>query len=33
MVNARRIRAYNEVNRLFGYSAMYIGTPEAIFHD
>lgn len=32
MVNARRVRAYNEINRLFGYADIDIGTPEALCH-
>ena len=33
MVNWRRIRAYNEVNRQNGYPAIDIRTPEEIVHD
>ena len=33
MVNWRRIRACNEVNRQNGYSAIDIRTPEEIVHD
>ena len=33
MVNWRRIRAYNEVNRQNGYAAIDIRTPEEIDHD
>ena len=33
MVNWRRIRAYNEVNRQMGYPAIDIRTPEEIVHD
>ena len=33
MVNWRRIRVYNEVNRQNGYPAIDIRTPEEIVHD
>ena len=33
MVNWRRIRAYNEINRQNGYPAIDIRTPEEIVHD
>ena len=33
MVSLRRIRAYNEVNRLNGYPAIDIRTPKEIVHD